>query len=84
MQVLTFFLGFYISPFFFLIFIHSFTWLHWILVATCGILVPRPGIEPVPLHWEHRILTTGASGKSLYMYLYFRRKNPSFFFIIPL
>ena len=25
----------------------------------CGMLVPWPGIEQVPLHWEHRVLTTG-------------------------
>ena len=28
-------------------------------------LVPQPGIEPVPLHWEHGVLTTGPPGKSL-------------------
>ena len=32
--------------------------------GTCGILVPRPGIEPVPLHWEHGVLATGPPGKS--------------------
>ena len=29
-----------------------------------GGLVPRPGIEPGPLHWEHRVLATGPPGKS--------------------
>ena len=28
-----------------------------------GGLVPRPGIEPGPLHWEHRVLATGPPGK---------------------
>ena len=28
-------------------------------------LVPLPGIEPGPLHWELRVLTTGPSGKPL-------------------
>ena len=28
------------------------------------ILVPRPGIEPVPLHWNHEVLSTGPPGKS--------------------
>ena len=31
----------------------------------CGILDPRPEIEPMSLlQWKHRILTTGPSGKS--------------------
>ena len=29
-----------------------------------GILVPRPGIKPVPLRWKCRVLTTGPPGKS--------------------
>ena len=28
-------------------------------------LLPWPGIEPGPLHWEHRVLSTGASWKCL-------------------
>ena len=28
-----------------------------------GILVPWPGIKPIPLWWKHRVLTTGPSGK---------------------
>ena len=32
------------------------------LAVACGILVPPPGIEPVPLHREGRILTTGQPG----------------------
>ena len=42
--------------FFFLIF-----WPH---QAACGIFVPWPGIELVPLHWQHGVLTTGPPGKS--------------------
>ena len=35
---------------------------------SCGMwdLVPWPGIEPGPLHWEHGVLTTGPPGKSPY------------------
>ena len=25
-----------------------------------GFLVPRPGIKLMPLHWDHRVLTTGS------------------------
>ena len=32
--------------------------LFWPHCTACGILVLRPGIEPGPLHWERRILTT--------------------------
>ena len=30
-----------------------------------GILVPQPGIKPMPLLWECGVLTTGPPGKSL-------------------
>ena len=30
----------------------------------CGALFPQPGIEPMPLHWKHRVLTTRLPGKS--------------------
>ena len=30
----------------------------------CGILAPRPGIEPTPPALEARVLTTGTPGKS--------------------
>ena len=33
--------------------------------ATCGVLVPWPGIKPASLELESRLLTTGPSGKSL-------------------
>ena len=41
----------------------------WPRYAACGILVPRPGMEPVPLQWKHGVLTTGPPGKSLKVYL---------------
>ena len=41
----------------------------------CGILVPRPGIEPVPPALAGRFSTTGAPGKSLDSFF-----NPSVFF----
>ena len=31
----------------------------------CGILAPRPGIEPAPTALEGEVLTTGPPGKSL-------------------
>lgn len=34
-----------------------------------GILVPQPGVEPVPLPWKHNILTTGPAGKSPHTFL---------------
>ena len=37
----------------------------WPCCMVCRILVPKPGIEPMPLHWQHKFLTTGPSGKSL-------------------
>ena len=37
----------------------------WPYLAACRILVPQPGMEPLPLHWECRFLTTGPPGKSL-------------------
>ena len=42
--------------------------------TTCGILVPWPGIEPVPLQQKCRVLTTGPPGKSLMILLH---SNPS-------
>ena len=37
--------------------------------TTCGILVPRPGIEPAPPALEGEVLTTGPPGKSRVMLL---------------
>ena len=31
----------------------------------CGILVPQPGTEPMPLHWKSGVLLTELPGKSL-------------------
>ena len=36
------------------------------LHVACSTAVPRPRIEPVPLRWQCRVLTTGLPGKSLY------------------
>ena len=36
-----------------------------VLVAAHGIQFPPQGSNPGPLHWEHRVLTTGPPGKSL-------------------
>ena len=35
------------------------------LVSACGIWLPDQGSNLGPLHWEHRVLATGPSGKSL-------------------
>ena len=32
--------------------------------TACGILIPLPGMESCPLHWELRVATTGPLGKS--------------------
>ena len=37
--------------------------------VACGILVPRPGIEPTSLALEGGFLTTGPPGKSLFLFL---------------
>ena len=51
------------------IFIYLFFWLY---RAAYGILVPRPGIKPVPpLQWKRRVLTAGPPGKSLNFNFYF-------------
>ena len=47
-------------PVFFLFF--CFLWQHW---ASCGILVPQPGIEPGPRQWKCPVITTGEPGNSL-------------------
>ena len=40
------------SKFFVLKNVYLFIWLHWVLVATCGISFPDQGLNPGPLHWE--------------------------------
>ena len=47
--------GIFKNPFFFF----------WSCLTTCRILVPQPGIEPVPPAFRHRVFTTGPPGKSL-------------------
>ena len=42
----------------------------WPYHMACGILIPQSGIEPRPLQWEHRVLTTGPAGKSPELYSY--------------
>ena len=37
----------------------------WPHCVACRILVLQAGIKPVPLHWEHRVLTIRLPGKSL-------------------
>ena len=44
--------------------------------AACGILVPRSGTEPSPLHGNHRVLITGPLGKSLLIVLTLRFTHP--------
>ena len=55
-----------------------FIWLHWVLVVAlglsstaCGILFPRPGIEPTSSELEGRFSTTGSPGESLLL-LFFK------------
>ena len=37
----------------------------WPCITAFGILVPQPGIEPVPLHWKHGLVTIGPQGSPL-------------------
>ena len=37
----------------------------WLGCVACRILVPRPGIKPMPLQWKLRVLITGIPGNSL-------------------
>ena len=39
-------------------------WLHWVLVAACGLWFPDQGSNLGPLHWEPWVLATGPPGKS--------------------
>ena len=36
----------------------------WLSHMACGMLVPQQELNPCPLHWKHRVLTTGLPGKS--------------------
>ena len=44
---------------------YLFIWLHQVLVAACGVYFPDKGSNSGPLYWEHWVLATGPSGKSL-------------------
>ena len=46
---------------FFVCLSHFCLWPHRV---ACGILLPRLGIEPHPLHWEYGVLTPGPPGRS--------------------
>ena len=63
---------------FYLFLKYLFIWLHWVLVVAlglsstaCGILFPRPGIEPTSSELEGRFSTTGSPGESLLL-LFFK------------
>ena len=47
-----------------------------------GILVPRPGVEPVPPVLAGRFLTTGPPGK--FQWCSLNKNNDDYYFIIPL
>ena len=53
--------------FFHKFFINCFSFAFWPCATACQIFVPQSGIKPLPLHWKHRMLTTGSPGKSLVM-----------------
>ena len=42
--------------------------------AACGVSVPRPGIEPCPLMWKCRVLTTRLPGKSCLSLLFLAKE----------
>ena len=44
---------------------HSFILIFILQRETCGILVPQPGNEPVPLHWKHSLNYWTTKGVSL-------------------
>ena len=64
---------FWCEPFFkvFIEFVkHCFCFMFWFFgTEACRILVPRPGIEPVPPALEGKVLTTGPPGKSLWYFV---------------
>ena len=39
--------------------LHLFFFFFWLYHTACGILVPWPGMEPMPPYWEHRTLNPG-------------------------
>ena len=44
---------------------YLFIWLHQVFLAAYGIQFPDQALNLGLLHWEHRVLATGPSGKSL-------------------
>ena len=57
--------SFFFFFFFFNIYLfYLFIWLFLALAAACGIKFPNQGLNPGPLHWEHRVLAAGPPGKS--------------------
>ena len=49
-----------------------------LLVLTCEIWFPGPGLIPDPLHWEHGVLAMGPPGKSQFvvcLFFFFRIKQ---------
>ena len=59
----------------------SLSWITWdtqlwharSLVSGCGMQLPDQGLNPSPLHWEHRVLSTGPQGSPCVSY--FRNSN---------
>ena len=68
---------------FILHFLYFYFWLH---LVVCGILIPRPGIKPMPPAVEGKALTTGPPGKSYCCYFSlensFHLLPPSFLIIV--
>ena len=44
--------------------LYLFIWLFLALAAACEIKFPDQGLNPGPLHWEHRVLASGSPGKA--------------------
>ena len=42
----------------------------WLCHTMCGILGPDQELNPHPLHWKHRVLTTRPPGKSLIIIIF--------------
>ena len=76
----THFLFFQIDPFFFFYFFCILFYFCPCHVA-CGNLVPRPGIEPRPWQWKHRVLTIGQPGNSLSHLILFINYNTGWHFM---
>ena len=63
-SAITFFFNFFLKSLLNLL-QYCFCFMSWFFGhETCGILAPRPGIEPTPPALEGEVLTTGLPGKS--------------------